>query len=181
MSFTQQTFLGASIRKFSATIGWGSQTSTLTVGLVEDPANSDSFNPPIMGSAVVFSYDDWQFGGILQSYQRDFGQQGNPVYSVQVEDPRELLSGVQLILQDYSGSTYGIENMYNIYGYLEALYGFGGSQSNESGIPWRLIRDAFYALQLAQPIYFRGSYFLFDPFFGLDFLPSYYRIGGGFD
>lgn len=177
MTLTQQTFLGASIRSFNGSIGWNNQSSSLTVNLVEDDTNGDSFDPPKVGSAVYFDYDNWQFGGLLQNYQREYSQQGNPVFSVQIKDPRDLLSGVQLILQDYTGSTYGVDNLYNIFGYLESS-GFGGSQSNDSGIPWMLVRNAFYALQLQQPIFFRDSYYILDPFIGLDLLPSYYRIAG---
>lgn len=178
MALTQQTFLGASITNFNGSIGWGTQASTLGIGLVEDPENGDSFDPPDIGTAVIFDYDQWQFGGILQGYKREYGQQGNPIINVQVQDPRELLDGVQLILADYTGSTYGMSNIYNIYGALESWRGFGGSQSNETGMPWTLLRDTFYTLQLTQPIYFRGAYYLFDPFISLPLLPSYYRIGG---
>jgi hypothetical protein len=178
MALTQETFLGASIRNFRSTLGWGEQTSTLEVGVVEDPSNGDNFDPPAVGSAVIFNYQGWQFGGLLQSWTQESGQQGNPIFNVKLEDPRELLAGVQLILQDYTGSTYGVSNLYNIYGYLETLYGFGGSQANADGIPWKLVRDAFYRLQLTTPIYFRGSYFLFDPLIDFDLLPDYYRVGG---
>jgi hypothetical protein len=183
MTLTQQTFLGASIRGFNASIGWNNQASTCTVDLVEDPTNGDNFNPPSIGTAVVFDYEGWQFGGLLQSYEKQYGQQGNPVYTVEIRDPRELLAGVQLILQDYTGSTMGLPNIYNIYGYLESypdpVTGFGSSQANEAGIPWYLIRNAFYQLQFSlKPIYFQGSYYIFDPFIGLDVLPYYYRIGG---
>jgi len=178
MALTQQTFLGASIRGFNASMGWGSQASTCTVELVEDPVNGDNFDPPRVGTAVNFDYDGWHFGGLLQSYSQQYGQQGNPVFSVQIQDPRELLAGVQLILNDYTGGTGGVPNLYNIYGYLEALYGFGGSQVNKAGIPWWLVRDSFWNLQLAKPIYFRGAYFRFDPFVNLGLLPNYYRIPG---
>ena len=184
MPLTQQTFLGASIRNFNGSLGWNNQSSNLHVGLVEDPANGDSFSPPSIGTAVTFEYSGWSYTGLLQSYQEERGQAGNPIFSVDITDARELLSGVQLILQDYSGVTYGVPNLYNIYGYLENLYGFGGSQTNETGIPWGLVRDAFYSLQLTTPIYFRGAYYLFDPFYGINIkyginlLPSYYRIPG---
>jgi hypothetical protein len=178
MALTQETFLGASIRNFRGSLGWGEQTSTLEVGVVEDPAQGDNFDPPAIGSAVIFNYQGWQFGGLLQSWTQESGQQGNPLFNVKLEDPRELLAGVQLILQDYTGSTYGVSNLYNIYGYLEAYYGFGGSQANDDGIPWKLVRNAFYSLQLTTPIYFRGSYYLFDPLIDFDLLPDYYRIGG---
>ena len=67
MALTQETFLGASIRGFNASMGWGNQTSTCTVDLVEDPANGDDFDPPVVGTAVNFDYDQWHFGGLLQS------------------------------------------------------------------------------------------------------------------
>jgi hypothetical protein len=178
MSFTQQTFLGASIRNFSGGVGWKSQSSTLTVGLVEDPSNNDNFNPPTMGSPVSFSYDGWNFHGILQEYKRKYGQDGNPIIDVQLQSPTELLDGVQLILQDYTGGTYGLPNLYNIYGYLETVFGFGGSLSNDTGLPWKYVRDSFIQLQYQSPINFRGSRYICTPFWGTNILPDYYRVAG---
>lgn len=59
------------------------------------------------------------FGGILQSYVQNRGPGGNPLYSAQVVDPREILSNVILILNNYAGTTFNSMNMYNIYGFLE--------------------------------------------------------------
>lgn len=59
------------------------------------------------------------FAGILQNYNQNRTSQGNPLYSVNVIDPREILSNVTLILNNYSGSTYGQSNILNIYGFLE--------------------------------------------------------------
>lgn len=61
----------------------------------------------------------FNFGGILQSTTLNRGQEGNPVYSAQVVDPREVLSNVELILNNYTGSTFNNKNMFNIYGFLE--------------------------------------------------------------
>ena len=178
MTFTQQTFLGASIRSFSASVGWGNQSSTLEVGLVEDPVNGDSINAPEVGHPVYFNYQGWKFGGLLQSIIKQSGQEGNSVYQVQVQDPRELLAGVQLILDGYNGSTYGIPNIYNIYGWVESTYGFGASRVNETGMPWMTVRDGFRVLQATQPILFRGERFYFAPFVDEILLPQYYRVGG---
>jgi hypothetical protein len=109
----------------------------------------DQFIPPPVGSPVFFSfgarratvqdaylkpYDDlygknasvnnpardhFTFGGILQTYTQNKNPAGSPMYSVQVVDPREILSNVQLILNNYAGSTYGGQNMLNIFGFLE--------------------------------------------------------------
>lgn len=64
-------------------------------------------------------YFDLAFGGILQAYNQNRGSDGNPLFAVQVVDPRELLSNVDLVLRNYAGSTYNTPNMFNIFGFLE--------------------------------------------------------------
>jgi hypothetical protein len=59
------------------------------------------------------------FGGILQSYVQNRSGEGNPLFSVQVVDPREILANTTLILNNYAGTTFNNANMYNIYGFLE--------------------------------------------------------------
>lgn len=59
------------------------------------------------------------FGGILQSYIQNRGPGGNPLYSVQVTDPREILSNTIVILNNYAGSTFNTKNIFNVYGFLE--------------------------------------------------------------
>jgi hypothetical protein len=63
--------------------------------------------------------DHLVFGGILQTYTQNRGMGGNPQYSVQVIDPREILSNVVLILNNYAGTVYSNKNILNIYGFLE--------------------------------------------------------------
>ena len=59
------------------------------------------------------------FGGILQSYVQTKGSDGNPLYSVQVVDPREILSNSVVILNNYAGSIFNNKNYFNVYGFLE--------------------------------------------------------------
>lgn len=61
----------------------------------------------------------FNFGGILQSATQNRGTGGNPVYSAQVTDPREILSNVVLVMNNYTGTTYNNKNLYNLYGFLE--------------------------------------------------------------
>ena len=207
--FVQQTFLGASIRNFSLSAGFGESSSSLSVALVEDEYNTsdglglglgddpyhngllDGFNPPGPGSPVFFKfgrnfatigqawkrtydtmygtslitgmpgvttytvpspltslpadhyvisddgstvtiedrsilnthpdrgYDHFVFGGILQSFIETMGNDGAPLYNVQVSDPREILSNCELILKNYTGTTFNNANLFNIYGFLE--------------------------------------------------------------
>ena len=59
------------------------------------------------------------FGGILQSYTQNRGPGGNPLYAVQVTDPREILSNVVLIFNNYAGTIFNTQNIFNIHGFLE--------------------------------------------------------------
>lgn len=176
MAWQQTRFLGASVKSFNCSLGWGNQVSQLRLDLVEDDVVNDVFSPPIIGAPVYFVFDTFEFGGILQSWRRIRNNTSNPTYEVIVIDPRELLDGVQLIINGYNGITGGIRNIYNIYGYLEAQ-GFGTSRINASGIEWYLIRDTFLTLQQSTLISFRGFEYLLD-LTQLPYLPDYYRIGG---
>lgn len=95
----------------------------------------DIFKPPPVGSPVFFTFGytrstvvsafdsdsspHFKFGGILQSFSQNRSAAGMPLYSVQVTDPREVLSNVQFIFNNYAGSTYSKPNILNIYGFLE--------------------------------------------------------------
>ena len=108
----------------------------------------DTFSPPMVGSPVFFKFghtlatvaeayaqtfndtyntkiipprgkDHIVFGGILQSFVQNRSMAGNPLYSVKVVDPREILSNVTLVLNNYAGTTFDKYNLYNIYGFLE--------------------------------------------------------------
>jgi hypothetical protein len=59
------------------------------------------------------------FGGILQSYTENRSMQGNPLYSVKLVDPREMLTNTQMVLNNYQGTTFNNKNLYNVYGFLE--------------------------------------------------------------
>lgn len=59
------------------------------------------------------------FGGILQSFTKNQSTSANSSYSVRVVDPREILSSVQLILNNYTGTVNEVDNIFNIYGFLE--------------------------------------------------------------
>ena len=213
--FPQQTFLGASIRSFNISAGFGDSTSSLSVELVNDEFNTsdstklgegddpyhggteDVFRPPVVGTPVYFKFgknhadieqayrktfddlygkstipsessfptytttgeitsvpaghylrssegtgdsktntwvnksslsdktnkargkDHFAFGGILQSYTQNQGPQGNPLYTVQVSDPREILTNAVVLFNNYQGTTYNNKNLFNVYGFLE--------------------------------------------------------------
>jgi hypothetical protein len=71
------------------------------------------------GNKYIRGQDHIVFGGILQSYIQNNGTDANASFSVQVVDPREILSNVVIILNNYAGSVYNNKNYYNVYGFLE--------------------------------------------------------------
>jgi hypothetical protein len=119
MTLQQVRFLGSSVRSFTSSLGWRNQISECTISLVDDRSNGDNFNPQSTGAPVHFVYGDFRFSGLLQSYKIVNEQSGFPVYEVKLIDPRELLEGVQLILDNYNGDTSSIPNLYNVYAYWD--------------------------------------------------------------
>ena len=59
----------------------------------------------IIGAAAQFRYDDFEFSGIITSWEKKTGSEGGILqYTVTLESPSKLLSNVGVILSDYSGS-----------------------------------------------------------------------------
>jgi hypothetical protein len=70
-------------------------------------------------SPLYSGYYNLNFGGILQTFTQNRSNANVAAYSVQVVDPREILSNVQVILNNYGGSNYNSPNIINVYGFLE--------------------------------------------------------------
>lgn len=181
MAFTQQTFLGASIAGFDTSIGWKNNPSQLTIKLVEDPANGDSFINPDPGTPYIFSYDGWEFGGIVQSKARRADQGTDSTITVILQDPRDVLDGTELILGGYSGTTNNMPNLLNVYGYWEDKDGFGGANLNDGGMPWEKVKDGVTALTKGESPSYGGLIALSGHQYRVDLsllpsLPSSYRV-----
>lgn len=93
---------------------------------IENKGQANQKNIWIDKSALWNYHTEWRgkdhlsFGGILQSYtQNKTATGGNPLYSMQVTDPREILSNVQVILNNYAGTTFNNKNLMNVFGFLE--------------------------------------------------------------
>jgi hypothetical protein len=177
MTLVQARFFNSSVTSFNTNIGWGNQTSQLTVNLVDDVSAGDAFSPPGIGTPCYFSYQGFNFGGILQSYKTLNSFSGKPTYEIILIDPRELLDGVQLIIDSFNGDVSAIPNLYNCYSYWENNT-FGSALVNDGGMPYEKIRDAFLTLHSLTPLQFK-SYIFYVDLTELPSLPSYYRIGGG--
>ena len=179
--YTQTLFLGMSVLDFSATAGWNEQASTVTIKLIRDtcagprdyfddnfnwqqgvnfPNGDPGFNNAPIGSAAFFKVEDFEFAGILQSFNVTEDPGGFPVLIVNLISPNILLDGAQVITDEYQGSVLSMPNVFNVYGWLESRTnncpkvggfgapagGFGNARRNERGIPWYLAKGALQVL-----------------------------------
>lgn len=177
-------FSGSSIIQFNCSVGFNDEVSRLNVTLVDDDTDDDNFSPPEVGHPVYFNFEGWKFNGLLERYTRSFSFSGNPIYEATVVDPRELLTGVQVILSDYYGSVYSVPNVINVFGYLENTLGFGGSGGNSSGIPYQLVIGTINTMAntLINNLYggkiaYKGIAYGID-LTNLPFISSAFRVGG---
>lgn len=182
--FSRPTFLGASVRNYQCSIGWNGAPSTLTVNLVEDPTNGDLFSPVDPEQPIYFQYGNHRFFGLLEKWEKTRDQNGFPTYSVNCTDPRRLLENTKLIIGGYYGTTGNVRNLLNVFGLYENS-SFGSSLTNDTGMPWRKIRDGIITLVnlpiyglYGGPITHKGYAYSIN-LSQLPTLPDYFRIGGG--
>ena len=179
--YKQTLFLGCSVLGFTASAGWNGQNSEITIELVEDPCPGNKeywattvvlpakaihvgaapgFTNPEIGAPAYFRIQDFEYAGIIQSWTKKHGPDGNPRYTVKLVDPRVILDNCQVILDSYEHVQGGIYNLFNVFGYLEFVgmdcndkvvnnvgvgapaRGFGTSQRTDRGLPWTLIKKA---------------------------------------
>lgn len=218
---SQTLFLGASVQQYNASIGWGGAGGSLDVTVVEDPCaknpkvgynvagvptittNMDVFNPPRMGEPVYFQFGTFQYYGLLQSWKQN-NTVGGKTYDIRAVDPSFLLSGTQVIINSYTGQTFGIPNLLNVFAFLEELYGtnaptdssllslldyypaqkFGGVRANSAGISWNQVKlalsiivNSVYAGRYGNRIKFRNKYFYLD-LSDLPYTDDAFRLNG---
>ena len=183
-------FMGCSVKSFSVSAGWNEQASNLTVEIVQDPCVSEKiywdeslnrqtgviadpgFPRCDPGVPVYFRIEErpgsgdpggFEYCGLVQSWTESFDANGNPQYTVQVTDPRIVLENTQVIVNNFVGTTSGVFNLMNAYGYVESLGApcasspagaIGGTTyanslgliANERGMLWNDVKCAIHTL-----------------------------------
>ena len=156
--FEQTQFLGLTVLSFTANAGVNEQSSDLSIELVQDLCATrkayfrtevkgdflkyyhvvpdPGFTEPAPGAPCYFRVGDFEYSGIMQSWTKKNGPDGNPVYTVKLTDPRVLLDNIQVIVGEYQGGIQGVPsspdripvspthqlgNIVNAYGFLDAL------------------------------------------------------------
>ena len=146
-TFSTPLFFGARVVNASASLGWGGDSSTCQLTLVDDPPNY-VIQLPEVGTAVAFQWGDFYFGGVFQRYTRKRST-GGFTYDVNIESPSKLLDGIQIILEGFQGTQWNlggtgttftdqISQVWNPYAIREN-YNFGGiwggADVNSVGFP----------------------------------------------
>lgn len=198
MGIEPLSFLGALVSRVDVGMGWGSDPGYCNLDLVEDPDNGYVFDPPPLGTGCIFKFGKLSFGGILKRHTYNENVSSGRTYSVVLESPNNLLTGVVLILRNFQGTiytddqnimnlaakpvmTYGDEyptNIINLYADKENYeYGglFGRANNNSMGYPISNIvsdlEEAESRGNFSGKLYFSGSSYSLD-LSGLDKLVS---------
>lgn len=187
VALSRTQFLGATIAGYQASIGWNGAHGELIAEVVQDDcigggiayrddgngdsflATEDAFDPPPLGYPVTLNFSGFSFSGILQSWKENDPATGAKTYTTRIVDPKNIVDGTQLILNNYIGQTFECPNLINVFGWLEhnlgaycaeagtfAWYppfgfnmilnylparGFGGAD-NFGGLPWWQVKMA---------------------------------------
>lgn len=194
--------MGATILSVSSTLGFNGQPSSLTLTLVEDIENGDLFVAPDVPSVWAVSFPkggvgtdpldsslsplpngfnstNFYFCGICTAWTEIEENVRGKTISVTLTDPRELMSGVQCLLNGFALSQSigtgsprftGVENIVDIFGY----YNYGmESDRNEFGMEWSKIRTVLQNIRVEVNDIWMEFTFTGDAF---NNVPSYYRV-----
>ena len=101
------TMFGCSVQSVTSSVGWGGNSSTCDLVLVEDPDNNLNWSPPEVGAACFFQYAGFYFGGIFTRWTYS-NTTGGKTYKVLLESPAKLLDGVQVIMDGFEGTAYNV-------------------------------------------------------------------------
>ena len=173
------TMFGCAVQSVNASIGWGGNSSTCDLVLVEDPDNDLTWSDPVVGTACYFKYGEFYFGGILSRFTYSNTTQGR-TYKVLLESPAKLLDGVHAIMDGFEGLGYNfgsgynrfnpagkgaasanpsftINNVYNVLGHFEnyavnSSANFGDADVNSAGFPAKKLLETVQLLSCPDEI-----------------------------
>ena len=155
--YHQTTFLGATVTDFSGKLGFGTNSSEITIQLVEDTCatssrrsyagdgqekftgeghdsegQADNFIMPPVGTPKIFKYGSFQYGGLIKNVERSssISKRG---YTVRMESPTVVLSNAQVILQGLDDAFPSSENLINLHPGLTPPQ---KSWCNDVGVTW---------------------------------------------
>lgn len=150
-------FLGCTVLSFTSQLGWGLDSSSISIELVEDCENGDLFlgkTQEIVGGAAYFTlmpHSPFTFGGIIQNWEVKQSSAG-VIFSVKMSDAKEFLGNVNIVTDSFSLPPNYANNYYNVYAKYESSVHFGNctafgtADSTELGMNYNNIIKALLAI-----------------------------------
>jgi hypothetical protein len=198
-------FMGCSIISVSMTLGFNGTANSLSITMVEDIDSGDIFLEPIIPSIWAFSLPKggvgvpvfypsgtsmdpnafnpsntpFYFTGICTHFQGNKRDIGGKTITVTLVDPREVLTGVQCLLNSFAlsqnigtgGNRYiDVNNTIDVFGYYD--YGMT-SDANKYGMQWNKIKTVLEAVRVTINDMSFEFYFTNDTF---NEVPDWYRL-----
>ncbi len=136
-------FLGAYIKNISGSLGLSNNSSSVSITLVEDPANNVWFQEPEVGEFhTVQVGNSWNFSGIITKFERDIRNEGGRTIRVTINDPKEIMGyipviiapGSQTIATRIASTKCSVLDVFGAY-YVEGTT-FNMSGWSEAGMPY---------------------------------------------
>lgn len=177
-------FCGATVISFSASLGLGSQESSLSIEMVQD-CEGDSFSADV-GAPAYFTAGAFSFGGIITNLSKKLGSSGKTI-SAKMTDPRQILQNCVIIIDSYAGPPINAPNFFNVYASFEQgvrqgnCGAFGSAMSGERGMPYAKILEGL--RRIGNTVYTPTGYQLNLDVgsllqSGVGQLPEFYRVPG---
>ncbi len=120
-----KVFLGAYVKRLSATFGINNSPTNFEMDLVQGNPNSAydvahsatgiNLSGIAPGTIQSFKWNALEFVGIMQGWTKNYGTQGE-TYSIRMVDPRIVFNNVQLILNGQA-SFVSMDNYFDIFSY----------------------------------------------------------------
>ena len=155
---------GCTVVDFSVSADWSSQAGSLSFKIIEDDVAGDRLVIPVLGSPHLFELKDtsgnvlFQYVGLVDSFSRSSSR--SKTYSVQLTSPLTILSGTQVILDDFlglGGSIEGFSDFSGIggvnFGHRNASIGTGNSPGTNQWWNVSNLINAFGILENDDPDY----------------------------
>lgn len=133
-------FSGAYIRSITANHGWNTNSSTISLTLIEDTDFGVTFVEPAVGTYIEVDLNgNWSSGGIIQRYERAVRDISGRGITVQLVDARQMMGATTVIIAPGYAAV-GIRmrdtgcSILDVFGAYGATINISGW--NQSGMPY---------------------------------------------
>lgn len=155
-STTSPTFMGLAITGFTSTVGWGGDSTDVTIQLADQSKdvlceNTAGFVPGQLGTPRTFTYGGFSFRGLLHNWEKTSGMNGTG-YVVRLKSPSQVLKNAKLVLKGLSDAPWtGGSNIFVVNPSTSWCVDYGPTWSEcSSAIGTIRYKDVNYSVNVSQ-------------------------------